>query len=250
MAEAVETMEGWFSLHDLRSIDWPKWKRTSNKVRQEAIEEFIELIAKWEEVETQKKGSHVLCKALGHKADLMFMFLRPTVEQLSDIETKIEKSKLGDFLIRKHSYLSVVELGKHRAPKDVDLRTSPRIRERLYPILPKWDYMSFYPMNRKREAHANWFTLEQSERSKLLYEHSLTGRKYMEKVRQVTTGSIGLDLWEWAITLFSNDALQLKKIVYEIRFDEASSRFGEFGDFYIGIRMTEEGLKEYLAVSK
>lgn len=250
MTEAVETMEGWYCLHDLRSIDWKKWKKATEAERESALQSFKKLIAEWELVDENREGSHALYQAVGHKADLMFMFLRPTVEQLSDIETKIEKSKFGDFLLRKHSYLSVVELGKHRAPKGVDLKASPRIRERLYPILPKWDYMSFYPMNRKRETDTNWFTLEQNERSKLLYEHSLTGRKYMENVRQVTTGSIGLDLWEWAITLFSNDALQLKKIVYEMRFDEASSRFGEFGDFYIGIRINEEGLREYLTVGE
>lgn len=249
MTEAVETMEGWYCLHDLRTIDWKKWKKAPEAERKSALQGFEKLIADWELVDEKREGSHALYQAVGHKADLMFMFLRPTMEELASLETALDKSKLGDYLIRAHSYLSVVELGKHRAQQtDGDPKESPEVQERLYPSLPKWNYMSFYPMSRRRAADANWFTLEQSERSKLLYEHSLTGRQYLNKVQQVTTGSIGLDKWEWAITLFSHEAVQLKKIVYEMRFDEASSRFGEFGDFFIGIRLEKDKVENYFSL--
>src|SRR5690625_2631983 len=107
MVEAVKTFDGWYSLHDLRSIDWTSWKLVSEEERQEAVEEFTELLSKWEAVEEEKKGSHAFYKVVGQKADFMFMFLRPTMEELNEIETEINKSTLGEFLIPMHYYVSV-----------------------------------------------------------------------------------------------------------------------------------------------
>lgn len=249
MVEAVETMDGWYSLHDLRTIDWTSWKMATEQERQEAVKEFKDLLTKWEDIEEAKEGSHVLYKVIGQKADLMFMFLRPTMEDISDLETEINKSKFAEFLIPAHSYVSVVELAKYRPQKDgIDPETLPETQARLKPILPKWEHMSFYPMDRRRVGNENWYTLEKDERGKLLYEHSKTGRKYAGKVKQVITGSIGFDDWEWGVTLFAHDVLQLKKIVYEMRFDEVSSRYGEFGEFFIGNRLDKKDLTAYLSV--
>lgn len=249
MVEAVETMDGWYSLHDLRSIDWNSWKLASEEERQEAIDGFDKLLAKWEAVEEEKKGSHVLYKVVGQKADLIFMFLRPTMDELTDIETEFNKSKFAEFLIPAHSYVSVVELAKYRPQKDgVDPETLPETQERLKPILPKWEHICFYPMDRRRTGDENWYTLEKGDRGKLLYEHSKTGRKYAGKVKQIITGSIGLDDWEWGVTLFAHDPLQFKKIVYEMRFDEVSSRYGEFGEFFVGNRLPREDVAAYLNV--
>jgi len=249
MVEAVETFDGWFSLHDLRSIDWVAWKEADETKRQEAIKEFTELLSKWDVIEEEKQGSHAFYKIVGQKADFIFMFLRPTMEELNDIETEINKSILGEFLIPTHSYVSVVEISRYQPEKPgEDLENSPYIQGRLYPILPKWRHMSFYPMDRRREGNDNWYTLEKDIRGKLLYEHSKTGRKYAGKIQQVITGSIGLDDWEWGVTLFAHDAIELKKIVYEMRFDEVSSRYGEFGQFFVGNLMKKEELGEYLKV--
>jgi|SRR5690625_2697684 len=245
MAEAVETLEGWYCLHDLRTIDWSLWKQTAIEKRKQAIEEFQQLLSDCEHVEEQEVGSHVMHQVIGQKADLMFMFLRPTVDALMELETTINKSQLGEFLKPAYSYFSVVELTKDRARRGED---SPAVQARLKPILPKWRYMSFYPMSRRRFQDENWFTLDKDERKGLLYEHSKTGRKYAHKVRQVTTGSVGFDEWEWAVSLFTDDVLQLKKIVYEMRFDEASARYGLFGDFYIGKYLTKEALNNYLSL--
>lgn len=238
MVEAVETMDGWYSLHDMRIIDWQAWKRATNEERSHALKEFEQLLTSWEKVEKDEKGSQVLYNTIGHKADIMFMILRPTMDDLLDIEQKINKSAIGEYLIPVHSYFSVIELSKYRPEKDgIDPETLPETQARLKPILPKWEYISFYPMSRKREGDNNWYTLEKGERGKLLYEHSLTGRKYAGKVKQFISGSIGFDRFEWGVTLFAHDVLQLKKIVYEMRFDEATSRFGEFDDFYIGAHL-------------
>ncbi|MFD2629306.1 hydrogen peroxide-dependent heme synthase [Oceanobacillus kapialis] len=249
MVEAVETMDGWYSLHDLRTIDWNAWKLASEEERKEAIDSLHTLLTKWETVEEAKEGSQVLYKVLGQKADLMFMFLRPTVDELSDMETELSKSKFGEFLLPAHSYVSVVELSKYRESKDgVDPETLPETQARLKPILPKWEYICFYPMDRRRQGDENWYTLEKNVRAKMLYEHSKTGRKYAGKVKQIITGSIGLDDWEWGVTLFAHEPLQFKKIVYEMRFDEVSSKYGEFGEFFVGNHLPKEHLQNYLSL--
>lgn len=249
MVEAVETMDGWYSLHDLRTIDWTSWKLASPDERDEAIKSFEQLVTKWDAVEEAKNGSHAMYKVVGQKADLMFMFLRPTMDELNDLETEFNKSKFAEFLIPAHSYVSIIELAKYRPAKDgIDPETLPETQARLKPILPKWEHICFYPMDRRRQGDDNWYTLEKSVRGKLLYEHSKTGRKYAGEVKQFITGSIGLDDWEWGVTLFAHNPLQFKKIVYEMRFDEVSSRYGEFGEFFVGNILKKEDIATFLQV--
>jgi chlorite dismutase len=95
-------------------------------------------------------------------------------------------------------------------------------------------YVCFYPMSKRRDASQNWYTLSLDERSRLMQSHGLTGRRYAGKVQQVITGAIGLDAWEWGVTLFAKDALDFKKLVTDMRFDEVSAKYAEFGDFYVG----------------
>jgi chlorite dismutase len=97
-------------------------------------------------------------------------------------------------------------------------------------------YVSFYPMSKRRAVDQNWYALDVRERSRLMRDHGMTGRRYAGKVFQVITGSIGLDDWEWGVTLFARDPLDFKRLVTEMRFDEASAVYGEFGRFFTGIR--------------
>ncbi|HEV7839110.1 MAG TPA: chlorite dismutase family protein, partial [Gemmatimonadaceae bacterium] len=114
-------------------------------------------------------------------------------------------------------------------------RESAHVRRRLYPDLPPdMPYVSFYPMSKRREAAQNWYALTLDERSRLMHAHGLTGRRYAGKVQQVITGAIGLDKWEWGVTLFARDPLEFKKLVTDMRFDEVSAKYAEFGDFYVG----------------
>src|SRR5699024_670912 len=199
-------------------------KRATDEERHKALSDFKQVLTSWENVEKEEKGSHALYQVIGQKADLMFMLLRPTMEELTNIETKLNKSAMGDYLIPAHSHVSVVELSKYKPQREgVDPETLPENQARLKPILPKWSYISFYPMSRRRQGNENWYTLEKGDRGKLLYEHSLTGRKFSGKVKQVITGSIGYDKWEWGVTLFAHDVIDLKRVVYEMRFDEATS---------------------------
>jgi chlorite dismutase len=106
---------------------------------------------------------------------------------------------------------------------------------RLYPELPAdMPYVCFYPMSKRRDESQNWYVLSLDERSRLMQSHGLTGRRYAGKVQQVITGAIGLDAWEWGVTLFAKDALDFKKLVTDMRFDEVSAKYAEFGDFYVG----------------
>lgn len=249
MAQAVETMDGWYCLHDLRSIDWPSWKLASDEERQAAVSEFSQLLGKWEQTESEKKGSHALYHILGQKADMILMILRPTIEELQQIETEFNKSKLAEYTTKSYSYVSVVELSKYMPSKgDKDPEEMPEVQARLKPILPKWNYICFYPMDKRREGNDNWYTLPFEERAQLMYEHSKTGRKYAGKIRQIITGSMGLDDWEWSVTLFAHDMLQVKKLVYEMRFDEVSARYGDFGAFYVGNILKKEELPSYLEI--
>lgn len=249
MAEPVKTLDGWYSLHDFRTIDWASWKLASPEERKEAIEEFTDIYNEWVEVEEKKEGSHAFYTIIGQKADFLFWLLRPTPEELHEIETKINKSKLGEYLIPAHSFFSIIEISRYQPEKPgVNLAEIPEVKERLYPTLPKWDHICFYPMNRRRSGNENWFTLDKQIRATLLRQHGQTGAKYAGKVKQFVTGSIGLDDWEWGVTLFAHEMLEFKNIVYEMRFDEVSSRYGEFGDFFVGNKMEIDKLADYLKV--
>lgn len=248
MSEVLHTLDGWYVLHDYRTVDWASWKAVSKEERQSAIDEFVKLQREWLSTEEQKKGSTGTYSIVGQKADLLFLNLRPTIEELSELETALNKTRLAEFLIPSYSYVSVVELGNYLPKEGVDPYEDPAIQNRLYPILPKTKNICFYPMNKKREGHDNWYTLSVEQRRDLMRAHGLTGRKYAGKIIQLITGSTGLDDWEWGVDLFSDDPLQFKKIVTEMRFDEVSARYGEFGEFLIGTRFEEEQLTKLLEV--
>ena len=103
-------------------------------------------------------------------------------------------------------------------------------------------------MNKKRDLSDNWYMLDMEERRSLMRSHGMIGRSYAGKVKQIICGSVGFDDWEWGVTLFSDDALQFKKLVYEMRFDEVSARYGEFGSFYVGSLLDQQALDELLKV--
>ncbi|RSK29000.1 heme-dependent peroxidase [Bacillus sp. HMF5848] len=247
MSEAAQTLDGWYSLHDLRAVDWSAWKLLSSDEREAAIDEFRAILAKWDSTEEQKQGSHAVYSVVGQKADLMLMILRPTLEELNDIETELNKTKLAEYLLPTYSYVSIVELGNY-LPGEEDPYQNPEVRRRLYPTLPKSKHICFYPMDKRRQGEDNWYMLPMDERRSLMRSHGMVGRKYAGKVIQVITGSVGLDDYEWGVTLFSDDALQFKKLVYEMRFDEVSARYGEFGSFFVGNILNTDKISSYLYI--
>lgn len=246
MSEAVQTLNGWYALHDYRTIDWASWNSLPEEDQQEALEELQAYIRKVTSAEETNSGSTNVYTVIGHKADLMFMHFRPTLDELEDLETEFNKLKFADFTYRPYSYFSVVELSTYTTGPDAD--QDPAIQARLKPILPKNKHICFYPMNKKRSGEDNWFMLPFRDRGTFMRQHGETGRKYAGKILQIVTGSTGLDDWEWGVTLLSDDPIYFKKLVYEMRFDEVSARFGEFGQFLIGTLVDDNRLRSYLGV--
>ncbi|MBT2644863.1 heme-dependent peroxidase [Bacillus sp. ISL-41] len=247
MTEAAVTLDGWYSLHDFRTVDWTTWKMLPAEERQEIIQEFLGLVEKWNKTQAEKQGSHALYTIVGQKADFMMMILRPTMEELNEIETEFNKSKLAEYTIPAHSYVSVVELSNY-LPAGEDPYQNPQILARLYPELPKAKHVCFYPMDKRRQGEDNWYMLPMEDRRNMMRSHGMIGRQYAGKVKQIITGSVGFDDYEWGVTLFADDVLQFKKLVYEMRFDEVSARYGEFGSFFVGNLLEEDRVAAYLNV--
>lgn len=249
MNEAAKTLDGWYCLHDFRTINWPAWKMLPTEERQQILNEYITMLEGWDTTEKAGNGSHAVYTVVGQKADIMFMLLRPTMEELNEIENVFNKTRFAEFTIPTYSYVSVVELSNYMAgDSDEDPYQNPHVRARLYPELPKAKHICFYPMDKRRDGDDNWYMLPMDSRREMMRSHGMIGRSYAGKVKQVITGSVGFDDWEWGVTLFADDVLQFKKLVYEMRFDEVSARFGEFGSFYVGNILTEENLQSFFNI--
>jgi hydrogen peroxide-dependent heme synthase len=242
---APETLEGWFVLHDLRKFDRKAWRLAPAAEQEKALAEATDLLSSFETVADAPEGRSVAYCMIGHKADLLMVHLRPGVAQLHQLERAFDATVLASYTTRPYSYLSVIEMSRHGAPEGAaeNIEDSPYVQARLYPELPSHSaYVCFYPMNKKRQGQDNWYTLSASQRGELMRAHGRTGRGYAGRVTQVVSGSMGLDDWEWGVTLFSDDPLEFKKLVYEMRFDEVSARYAEFGPFYVGHRLLPESL--------
>jgi hydrogen peroxide-dependent heme synthase len=165
---------------------------------------------------------------LGHKADVAFMALSPDLWHLRSLQTAL----VGAGLELVDSYVSLTELSEYAQGVPEQMREA-----RLHPQLPPEGKPAwcFYPMSKRRNVGANWFTLPYDERKDLMYEHGASGRKFAGRILQVVTGSTGLDDFEWGVTLFGERPDDLKETVYTMRYDTASALYGEFGAFYTGM---------------
>ncbi len=246
--EAVQTIEGWYTYHDFRTVDWAAWKAASSAERRQALDELKSLGRQYAEVVQSRQGAYGQYAISGHKADLLFLHMRPTLEELNEVKAEFNKTRFADYTVSSYSYISIVELSAYLGKPDVDVDSDPYLQGRLKPKLPATRYVCFYPMNKRRQGSDNWYMLSMEERREMMKSHGMIGRAYAGKVTQIITGSVGLDDWEWGVTLFSDDPLQFKKLVYEMRFDEVSARFGEFGQFLVGNALSEHELERLLNV--
>jgi peroxiredoxin len=250
------TIEGYSVLHQMMRFRWSAWRGLRTSIKNEIVKEAADMLAKMEQNANGQSGLYSL---LGHKGDLMFVHFRPSFEELNQAELRLARLKLSDYLETTSSYLSIIELGLYessiktynelaergvephseewkRAVNDTLDRQREAMRPRLFPELPKHRYICFYPMDRRRGEDQNWYTLPIEERARQMNEHGLVGRRYAGEVKQIITGSIGFDDWEWGVDLFADDPLVFKKLIYEMRFDEVSAVYALFGHFYVGIR--------------
>jgi chlorite dismutase len=250
------TLEGSYVLHQMFRVRWPAWKALALDQQQRAVEEATVFL---EGMERRGDGQSGLFSLLGHKGDFMILHFRSTLDVLNDAELSMANLRLAEFLEPTTSYLSVVELGLY----ETSVRLYGMLREReiqpgspewnqaveaeldkrrkaaaprLWPEIPSRRYVCFYPMSKRRGEEKNWYQLPIALRQGMMREHGMVGRRYAGQVTQIISGSIGFDDWEWGVDLFADDPLVFKKVVTEMRFDEASALYGLFGTFYVGLR--------------
>jgi peroxiredoxin len=250
------TIEGYSVLHQMMRFRWSDWRGLRASKKNEIVHQAASVLAKMEQ---NPSGQSALYSLLGHKGDLMFIHFRQSFEELNQVELQMARLRLSDYLEPATSYLSVIELGLYEstikvynelaergveahseewnlAIKETLARQREAMRPRLFPDLPKHRYLCFYPMDRRRGEDKNWYTVPIEERARQMNEHGLVGRRYAGEVKQIITGSIGFDDWEWGVDLFADDPLVFKKLIYEMRFDEVSAVYALFGTFYVGLR--------------
>ena len=250
------TIEGYSVLHQMMRFRWSAWRQLGSAQKKEVAQEASRLLGQWEQ---GKSGQSAVYSLIGHKGDLMMVHFRNSFDDLNRAEMQLAQLRLSDYLEATTSYLSVIELGLYesslktyrelveqgiephsdewkQAINDTLDRQREAMRPRLFPEIPKARYVSFYPMDRRRGEEKNWYTLPMEERARQMNEHGLVGRRYAGEVRQIITGSIGFDDWEWGVDLFADDPLVFKKLIYEMRFDHVSAVYALFGTFYVGVR--------------
>ena len=253
MPEAPPTDEGRFVLHEFRTVDWDAWRDAPERERTRAIEEGIDYLSSHEAVEDAPEGATAVFSVLGHKADLLVVHLRPSLDHLSRAERAFETTALAGFTTQPTSYVSVTEVSGYVSDDyftgdvdEIDEGLRRYIEGKLKPEIPDGEYVSFYPMSKRRAGEDNWYSLPFDERRELMSAHGDTGREYAGRITQIISSSVGFDDYEWGVTLFGADPTDIKDIVYEMRFDEVSARYGEFGPFYVGRRFPPSDLGVYL----
>ena len=238
LEKVPETYEGWFSLHANYSINFEKWRSWSGEQQGEALQSFKAFIGNLETAHEAHTSSYAMYQINGHKGDIMFWFLQPSLQELNEVELTLKKLPIFSVLQPESSFVSVIEVSNYvKSPKD-----HPKVQARLYPKIPRLACMCFYPMAKQRNLTDNWYMLDRQSRGSMMRSHGQIGKKYEDTIKEFTTGAFGMDDWEWGITLMSDDPIQFKKIVNEMRFDEVSARFGIFGPFTIGTILTMDGI--------
>ncbi|MFN8544271.1 MAG: hydrogen peroxide-dependent heme synthase [Candidatus Binatia bacterium] len=265
MSEVPATLEGYYTLHDMYAVDWPRWNALAEGEREAIAVETASLL---EAAEKTEGGQTACYSVVSQKADLCVVHWRRDLEGLRREQTALAHSRLRAYLQPAYSYLAVIELGTYELGAQAAATLARRgtmpesegfaaarqaemerlAGPRLFPEVPARRYLCFYPMSKRRGEAVNWYDLSSAERGQFMRGHGEIGRKYAGKVVQVIQGSVGLDDWEWGVTLFADDPLVFKKLIYEMRFDPASSRFALFGPFYVGIRFPAVALHEVLRV--
>ena len=265
--DVPETLDGWSALHQMFRVRWDLLRSQPAARRQEIADEASALLAP---LEGRVEGPSALVQMLGHKSDLMLIHFRKRFEDLGRIELQVAGLNLFDFLEPTTSYVSIVELGLYAMTDKIHAelrgrgletgsepfekafdeemeRQRERVIGRLFTEIPRRRHVCFYPMNKRRGELKNWYTVSFEKRAAMMREHGFVGRGYAGRVTQIISGSIGLDDWEWGVDLFADDPNVFKKLIYEMRFDEASAEYAEFGPFYVGMQFPAGDLPRLLS---
>jgi len=249
--------EGWHCLHLFYRVEQGQWQLLSREEQNAAKTNLSQLV---QEIRAMESTQLLTLSVVTPKADLGFMLITPDLQNANKIDKQLSLSLGPDVLTPVYSYLSLTEESEYITSEEeyahsLDEETKrdatkleqalatfrDRMKhyrqDRVYPTLPDWPVVCFYNMSKRRGEERNWYALPYDERKRLMKGHANIGRTFAGKVKQLITGSTGLDDAEWGVTLFARDTFQIKKIVYEMRFDPVSAEYGDFGEFFIGIQL-------------
>ncbi|MEJ7759787.1 MAG: chlorite dismutase family protein [Gemmatimonadaceae bacterium] len=249
VAHPPETAEGWYALHQVFR------RRAGSRQADDQAPGLAPNISG-----EYSNGWSAVVQLIGSTADVMAFHFRPTLDEIGECGARCMRGFAEVDAELVYSFLSVTEAGFYhitaQLAADAQQRggtvgdetyrsqlgertraelESEHVQRRLYPPPPAdMQYVCFYPMSKRRQRGQNWYSLSLNERSRLMQSHGMTGRRYAGRIQQVITGAIGFDSWEWGVTLFAKDPLDFKKLVTDMRFDEVSAKYADFGDFYVG----------------
>jgi hydrogen peroxide-dependent heme synthase len=258
-----ETLEGWSVLHLMFRVDWGRLREAYPGDRQQMAADVEAALAV-----DAADGASTLVQLLG-KGDLMVIAFRKSFDELGRAQLAFAQTRLYPFLIPTTSYVSIVELGMYEMTAKIHRqlaekgftpdsdeyqqgfdeemeRQRQRVGGRLFTAIPRARHVCFYPMDKRRGEMHNWYSEPFGRRAEMMLEHGKVGREYAGQVTQIISGSIGFDDWEWGVDLFADDPVTFKKLIYEMRFDEASAKFAEFGPFYVGLQFAPSELLKFL----
>ena len=264
------SLEGWYVLHQSIELDWAGLRGADPADTAETLRSFAALSERWSA--GSEPGWSGVYRAAAGGIDFLILHFRDTFDRLIEAVREMRLSAWGDHVLVREEYLSVVELGLYALTRELSGRIDPGdreawdaaladalaeergkeyVRRRLEPRQPEhMPYVCYYPMDKRRNPGQNWYGLSLEERAGLMAAHGRVGRRFAGRILQVISGSMGLDDWEWAVTLWAADPLEFKAIISEMRYDEASAEYAEFGPFVVGKRMAAaefEGLLSSVA---
>jgi hydrogen peroxide-dependent heme synthase len=261
---ALRPKEGWHVLHLFYRVEFGQWQVLTSEERLAAKTKLSALV---QEIRALPATQILTFSIVTPKADVGFMLLTDDLHTANNIEKKLTVSLGPDVLTPVFSFYSLTERSEYtigeedyaaslmaekgfssgtpefaRTMTEFRERMQKYLQDRLYPNMPDWPVFCFYPMTKRRDAVQNWYVLPFEKRKELMLGHGRIGRQYAGRVRQLITGSTGLDDAEWGVTLFAHDIFEIKSIVYEMRFDPVSAQYADFGEFYVGLQLPLDDL--------
>jgi hydrogen peroxide-dependent heme synthase len=260
------TLEGWYILHQFFRVALP----ADGDGMERAASDLQQTLATWENL--GEEGWTGVYRIVGGGTDYLFVHFRPSLEALGTVERTLNRLAAAANLVPTGDYVSVVELGMYHLTANLAAQAKERgvevgseewevlveeslsaerekryVNDRLHPTQPEeMPYVCFYPMDKRRNEGQNWYTLPLEERAAMMRAHGTTGRRFAGRISQVISGSVGLDDWEWAVTLFGRTPLDFKTLVTDMRYDRVSAVYAEFGSFWIGYRIPAGSVAEEL----
>ena len=267
---SMEPSKGWHVTHSFYTFDRGRVAMLDAAELAEGMQEFAAVLDPAAPQAPRRLQAWIVP---GHKADFGVVAMDPAPLVVDDVHQRLLSGPLGKTLVPTYSFVGLTEVSEYvptveqyakRLVEEGEVADSPTYKAkvqgyaaredgmrkaRIEPDLPPWPNACFYPMNKKREVGENWFALPFEERSRLMAEHGRTGMSFGGRVSQLITVSVGLDDWEWGVTLWARRPDFLKEIVYTMRFDEASARYAEFGPFYTGYVATAAEILAHCRIS-